>query len=167
MVKELNAHCCSAHGDKPFKCSTCNKAYASTSSRDRHAKTHEGLKFLCGECGYVAQHKHQMRDHMKQHRPKGNNEGMWTCPTQGCGATYNAKRAMKQHMQVHTPEVFTCRYCPKVFDTQGYRYQHERHHLGGFPSFCGTKHKTMTARNKLNKMCIDCIQIKNLKKPIT
>ena len=115
LIKNLNEHSKTVHPDKPFACKECRKTYSSTNARDRHFKVHTGFNLKCSECGYIAQHPYEMRDHLKKH----SNAGMWICPVRDCGLKFTTKRGMVQHEKVHTPDKYVCTHCQK-------RFQHSR-----------------------------------------
>lgn len=79
--------CCSA-GERPFKCSQCDKAFNQKSALQVHMVKHTGKKpFKCEVCSISFTQKSNMKHHMKrshgsgehQHKHSNTSEPQWAC----------------------------------------------------------------------------------------
>ncbi len=61
----LAAHCIKHIGQKPFKCSECQKKYVSAKSRNQHQFAHKAKWFTCTDCGKSYTRKASLMKHVQ------------------------------------------------------------------------------------------------------
>ena len=162
LAKDLNKHYTDHHPQHEFKCSQCDKKYASRNAQKRHERGHDGMPFSCDQCKYTCMFSYELKHHVKRHTGRG----LYPCPYRGCQKSFTTKKGMLQHGQVHDGEEYTCDVCGKPgFTTKGYLRQHKKRHAGGFVSRCGGfASKSPTSRQIHQRSCDQCKLLKKEKK---
>lgn len=49
-----------------YQCNICKKVYSLKHNLNRHLKTHDGVRFYCGECEYDCETKINLTRHCKR-----------------------------------------------------------------------------------------------------
>ena len=117
--------------DGRYKCATCQRAFASQFSLDRHACSgeapEEGTVRTCKECGKTFARDLYLQRHMAIHT------GLFTCII--CSRRYCRKEELMKHMlecsagiQVETSGEIKCAICDDMFtDAHAYRLHYTQH----------------------------------------
>ena len=151
--KDLNQHIIDKHPAQGFHCRFCGKNFHSYSGCYKHMMVHLGFKYQCSTCEQVFRYPYKLQDHQKVHT----NLGKFFCKEENCkDRSYTTKKALQQHQQVHSDNVFTCDVCQKEFKTKGYLQQHLRIHDKNFLACCGEKCRNPSDRRKHQKDCGKC-----------
>ena len=126
-------------GNKPHKCSFCNRGFKKRSNLTRHILTHTGERaFSCEKCGKTFSTSHAVKLHDRQHtgdKPyqcekclkkftyyanykihlhSHSNERPFPCLI--CGRSYTMSTTLKRHMKIHSEnKPWRCDQCPKSF----------------------------------------------------
>ena len=86
-------------GDRPFKCGSCDAAFAQKGNLTQHARTHSGERpFVCGSCDAAFAHKSNLNTHMRIHT----GEKQFACGS--CDAAFVRKDDLARHARTHTGE---------------------------------------------------------------
>ena len=98
-------------GHKPHLCSTCGKAFATTSQVHNHEKTHsEERPYLCKHCGKGFKTSATLRGHVRRHL----NIKSFRCEV--CGKGFVGRHELKTHMYYHIgSRPYVCGVCGKGF----------------------------------------------------
>nr|XP_032835150.1 zinc finger protein 2 homolog isoform X1 [Petromyzon marinus] len=119
-------------GEKTFKCTVCEKAFAWSSFLQKHRRTHTGEKpFRCSVCGKAYSDSSVLNRHQRTHT----GEKPFRCSV--CGKAYSDSSAFKKHERTHTREKpFKCTVCEKAFTESSDLQRHQRTHTGEKPFKC-------------------------------
>jgi len=117
-------------GEKPFKCSTCRKEFATSGDLKKHHVSHKpAQQFSCNICGKLYQAAPTLKRHIKTHTV---NKKTYQCPE--CPKVFfdYDKSSLNRHVRfVHRNyRPHSCNICGKVFRGKGNRDEHIRKHLG-------------------------------------
>lgn len=126
-----------------FRCSQCNKTFATKYSLKAHEKVHlpAELKLIhqCNMCCKKFSSTGILNTHLKTVHY---NERAFVCPK--CGKAFKQKCALKEHQLTHSEErPFQCTQCLKTFKSQLRLQVHQTQH-GEFFAVCEYCHKNFT-----------------------
>lgn len=125
----LKTHQLSHSGERPFKCTHCEKDFTRNAHLKRHILiNHEGQKtptqqLECDECGEFFSNKYSLQKHVKKfHMVK-----QYSCSE--CGLRFHKHHLLRAHQTVHTGSLpWTCSQCSKSFQYEMYLKRHSRIH---------------------------------------
>ncbi|XP_078477338.1 uncharacterized protein LOC144738215, partial [Lampetra planeri] len=111
-------------GEKPFKCTVCEKAFSWSSYLQTHQRTHTGEKpFKCSVCGKAFAKSPILKSHQRTHT----GEKPFKCTV--CEKAFAKSSILKSHQRTHTGEKpFKCTVCGKVFAKSSNLKKHQRTH---------------------------------------
>lgn len=121
----LDAHIRAIHLiETPYKCSTCNKQFASYGVWSTHKKIHEvnRLRFLCTRCGESFCTKNVMKQHLQRvHQRVKKHDCVF------CGKEFYKYYGLYIHMLTHTHEkYYNCELCQKSFGVMRTLNEHNK-----------------------------------------
>ena len=109
--------------DKVYKCSDCNKTFASTSGLSRHIQHYTGqYSHFCDVCRRGFNNSTQFNDHVRGHEGKG-------YPCGYCGKKFKKLMRQRYHLSEHTGlyRLF-CNVCKKGYNEKGPFVKHMEAH---------------------------------------
>ena len=114
-------------GDKPYKCSHCEKACTSNIHLKRHERTHTGERpYKCEYCTKAFTQYGHLQAHIRIHT----NERPYKCSI--CSRGFREKKVLKKHESLHTSErPYKCEVCGKGFLRQSNMELHSVMHQKG------------------------------------
>ncbi|KAM6949807.1 uncharacterized protein PEZ65_019361 [Lycodopsis pacificus] len=135
---------CSA-GEKPFRCSECEKTFGQSRYLTRHMKIHTGEKqYSCSVCTKDFYSRSNLKTHMNIHT----GEKPYSCSV--CKKSFNQCSNLKTHMKIHTGErPYSCSVCKKSFGLKLACQDHKRTHTGERPFSCSVCDKTFMRKANL------------------
>ena len=154
--RSLNKHMTIHTGEKPYKCSFCNKKYRDCHQLTLHELGHKGLLPQCNVCGgrYVKLSAHmlthstdnfvhvcsicnkafRLAGRLRKHMLTHSGERPYTCAD--CGGLFRCSSHLKTHMLTHTKvKNHVCSVCGKTFAQNVQLKTHMRRH-GGEKTYC-------------------------------
>lgn len=131
--------------EKPYKCSTCEKAFRYRSLLIQHQRTHTKEKpYECNECGKMFSQPSYLSQHKKIHT----GEKPYKCSE--CGKAFIASSSLMVHQRIHTKEKpYQCNVCGKSFSQCARLNQHQRIQTGEKPYKCSECGKAFSDKSKL------------------
>ena len=106
--------------DFNFKCTKCNKHFATQNGQYKHYRTHSLGKYVCTICKKRFQYPRNLVDHKATHNPKL----FIKCTVPGCGKKYATVESLKYHVRTHDGYCFKCTLCTFKVTTQQNLKQH-------------------------------------------
>lgn len=118
-----------SYGGK-FACNQCCKVYAHPNNLWRHKKEHDGVRYICGQCG----RQFGQKSHLNIHVEGVHEKKRFQC--EDCGDSLS-RRALPEHKKAkHEGRRFICDQCDLVFTQKGNLHSHKKHKHGGVRYYC-------------------------------
>ena len=112
-------HIQTEHGDKPFKCGTCDKDFQSFEAKTHHEKTVHTSSVKHVDCN-ICDKKFKSEVHLNQHMKYVHSETRkWSCDE--CGIKFKQKRDLRVHM-LH---IHNINYSKEDYDEEKYKSSEE------------------------------------------
>uniref|UniRef100_A0A8C6TWY7 C2H2-type domain-containing protein n=1 Tax=Neogobius melanostomus TaxID=47308 RepID=A0A8C6TWY7_9GOBI len=147
FMKTLGIHQHTQTGEKPFKCTVCNKGFTKKGHLNEHMRIHTGEKpYTCPFCEKSFIAKRILNEHIRLHT----GERPYKCTV--CGKDFIRKTYLNEHMKTHTGErPFKCTICEKGFKTKSNLNYHMRFHTGEKSFRCSVCAKCFTLNVTLKR----------------
>uniref|UniRef100_A0A6B0V272 Putative ovo n=1 Tax=Ixodes ricinus TaxID=34613 RepID=A0A6B0V272_IXORI len=125
-VEHVTVHEKIHKGEKPSRCTVCEKAFLQSGHLRSHMKTHTGNKsFRCPVCRRVFAESKYLQIHMRTHT----NERPFRCEV--CQKAFSQSGNLVSHKRVHTGEKpYQCSTCERAFAQKSTLLRHEKTHNG-------------------------------------
>jgi KRAB domain-containing zinc finger protein len=114
-------------GEKPFKCSYCDRWFGHKCDVVKHERVHTGEKpYSCQHCGRAFSQKGALRVHIRTHTK----ERPYVCPHKNCEKAFPILSSLQRHLCKHSgTKPFACDLCPVSFFTQTHLKRHRKTHF--------------------------------------
>ena len=117
-------------GDKPYKCSQCDKSFVSNAELHHHLPVHtEERAYKCQYCGAAYKNSSTLTHHK---RTVHVNPSLAPCPYPVCHYVGKSDKLLKSHIRYAHIEykAIPCELCGKSFSTRSHLYDHKRRRHG-------------------------------------
>jgi len=133
---------------KPYKCASCNKAFANSSYLSQHTRIHLGIKpYRCEIC----QRKFTQLSHLQQHIRTHTGDKPYKCRHAGCTKAFSQLSNLQSHSRCHqTDKPYKCNSCYKCFADEQSLFDHipkhkeSKHIKTHICSYCGKSYTQET-----------------------
>lgn len=143
----LTVHDRSKHsGERPFKCSHCEKRFFSEMHLKNHLVCHsQDRPFQCSFCDRHFSRKRNMEEHIRSCHSE---EKPFKCDA--CPARFKVSQHLRIHARIHSGEKpYKCSYCDNSYYHISDRKRHEMSHTGEKPHKCSVCHAAFTRKRTL------------------
>uniref|UniRef100_A0A8C4Y1Q4 Hypermethylated in cancer 1 protein n=1 Tax=Gopherus evgoodei TaxID=1825980 RepID=A0A8C4Y1Q4_9SAUR len=112
---------------RPYRCSSCDKAYKDPATLRQHEKTHWLTRpYPCTICGKKFTQRGTMTRHMRSHL------GLKPFACDACGMRFTRQYRLTEHMRIHSGEKpYECQVCGGKFAQQRNLISHMKMHVAG------------------------------------
>ncbi|XP_037736579.1 hypermethylated in cancer 1 protein isoform X1 [Chelonia mydas] len=112
---------------RPYRCSSCDKAYKDPATLRQHEKTHWLTRpYPCTICGKKFTQRGTMTRHMRSHL------GLKPFACDACGMRFTRQYRLTEHMRIHSGEKpYECQVCGGKFAQQRNLISHMKMHAAG------------------------------------
>ncbi|KAL0809189.1 hypothetical protein ABMA28_011415 [Loxostege sticticalis] len=127
-------HLRKAHiGQRPYKCTECDKDFVCKYSMKRHVEQHSGVKsFECEQCGAKFSQKGALKRHAERKHVVLEEK-----VSEKCDVCNKNVFDLKKHMLCHNNKRFSCEYCGKSYSENNVLTRHKKVvHFGIKPHVC-------------------------------
>ena len=161
----INKHEKETHPDITYSCELCPASnFSSYKSSFKHQQRHFKFLHVCQECPKSFQYPNQLKKHKATH---DHMKGV-PCTWRGCKKVLSSDDALSQHVQRHRDQKLICDLCPREHDVEPDTFptimslkQHKQGlHSKGYTTYCGKLCKWPSERQKHQKECRMCRDIK-------
>ncbi|KAJ8414558.1 hypothetical protein AAFF_G00037600 [Aldrovandia affinis] len=120
--------------EKPFRCTECEKTFATKRSLYKHSVIHTERKYNCLKCGK----RFHLRRSLKSHQFVHGAEKPFCCLI--CGKGFTVRYSLKVHQRIHTgAKPYSCDTCGKSFHQGSSLKKHHSVHTGEKQYACDMK----------------------------
>ncbi|XP_039289139.1 zinc finger protein 568-like isoform X3 [Nilaparvata lugens] len=133
-------------GERPYKCSICNKGFSGMKDLKVHNRTHTGERpYRCSTCNKGF----SVRGHLTFHERTHTGEKPYKCSS--CSQDFSRKANLIRHEIIHSGErPYKCTICNKGFSQKGSLNIHNRIHTSETPFKCSICKKRFSRKDVLN-----------------
>ncbi|XP_065088202.1 zinc finger protein 260-like [Ochlerotatus camptorhynchus] len=143
----LTIHERSKHsGERPFKCSHCDKRFYSEMHLKNHLVCHSADRpFPCSFCEKSFSRKRNMEEHVRSCHSE---EKPFSCEV--CPARFKVSQHLRIHARIHSGEKpYKCSFCNNSYYHISDRKRHEMSHTGEKPHKCNSCEAAFTRKRTL------------------